>query len=112
MEIKREKEFNSLDKKMVMHFRLKKCFIPLHPLTNFEIQKYYQNELRFNGVYSRDNLLKRIKNGAYLINLDKYADVGTNWIALYVKMSKLLILTVLQLNIFIKELKNLLDINS
>ena len=22
-----------------------------HPLTNFEIQKYYQNELRFNGVY-------------------------------------------------------------
>ena len=26
----------------------------LHSLTNFEIQKYYQNELRFNGVYSRD----------------------------------------------------------
>ena len=97
---------------MVMDFRLKKCFIPLHPLTNFEIQKYYQNELRFNGVYSRGNLLKRIKNGAYLINLDKYADVATNWIALYVKMSKLLILTILQLNIFIKELKNLLDINS
>ena len=34
----------------------KKKFIPLHPLTNFEIQKYYQNEPRFNGVYSRDNL--------------------------------------------------------
>ena len=29
-----------------------------HPLTNFEIQKYYQNELRFNGVYSRNNLSK------------------------------------------------------
>ena len=27
-----------------------------HPLTNFEIQKYYQIEPRFNGVYSRDNL--------------------------------------------------------
>ena len=27
-----------------------------HSLTNFEIQKYYQNELRFNGVYSRDNM--------------------------------------------------------
>ena len=25
-----------------------------HPLTNFEIQKYYQNEIRFNGVYSRN----------------------------------------------------------
>ena len=27
-----------------------------HPLTNFEIQKYYENEPRFNGVFSRDNL--------------------------------------------------------
>ena len=35
-----------------------------HPLTNFEIQKYYQNELEFNGVYSRTNLSK-IKDGAY-----------------------------------------------
>ena len=34
-----------------------------HPLTNFEIQKYYKNEPRFNGVYSRDNLPK-IKDGA------------------------------------------------
>ena len=29
-----------------------------HPLTNFEIQKYYENEPRFNDVYSRDNLTK------------------------------------------------------
>ena len=54
-----------------------------HPLTNFEIQKY-QNEPRFNGVYSRDNLTK-IKDGAYVINLDEYSDIGTHWIALYVK---------------------------
>ena len=27
-----------------------------HPLTNFEIQKYYKNEPRFNGVFSRNNL--------------------------------------------------------
>ena len=33
-----------------------------HPLTNFEIQKCYQNEHRFNGVYSRDNLLDRVKD--------------------------------------------------
>ena len=59
--------------------------IPPHPLTNFEIQKYYQNEPRFNGVYSRDNFPKRIKDRAYVINLDEYADVGTHWIALYVK---------------------------
>ena len=54
-----------------------------HPLTNFEIQKYYQNEPKFNGVYSRNNLPK-IKDGAYVINLDEYKSIGTHWIALYV----------------------------
>ena len=54
-----------------------------HPLTNTEVHKYYQNEARFDGVYSRDSLSKRIKDGAYEINLDEYADVGTHWIALY-----------------------------
>ena len=54
-----------------------------HLLTNFEIQKYYQNEPRCNGVYSRDNLTK-IKDGAYVINLDEYSDIGTHWVALYV----------------------------
>ena len=55
-----------------------------HPLRNFEIQWYYQNEPRFNGVYSRDNLPDKIKDGAYVINLDEYSDIGTHWIALYV----------------------------
>ena len=54
-----------------------------HPLTNFEIQKYYQNEPRFNGVYSRDNLPNKIKDGAYIINLDEYSDNGTHLIVLY-----------------------------
>ena len=57
--------------------------IPPHSLTNFGIQKYYQNEPRFNGVFSRNNLPKKIKDGAYVINLDEYADVGTHWIALF-----------------------------
>ena len=55
--------------------------MPSHPLTNFEIQKYYQNEPRFNGVYSRDNLTE-IKDGAYIISLDEYSDIGTHWVAL------------------------------
>ena len=59
--------------------------MPPHPLTNFEILKYYENESRFNGVYSRDNLPNKIKDGAYVINLDEYSDIGTHWIALYVK---------------------------
>ena len=54
--------------------------MPPHPLTNFEIQKY-QNEPRFNGVYFKDNLPK-IKDGAYVINLDENSDIGTHWVAL------------------------------
>ena len=38
--------------------------MPPRPLTNFEIQKYYQNEPRFNGVYSRNNLAEKIKDEA------------------------------------------------
>ena len=62
----------------------------LHPLTNFEIQSYYQNELRFNGVFSRNNLTKTMKDGAYVINLDEYADVGTHWIALFSNRSEII----------------------
>ena len=57
--------------------------MPSHPLTNFEIMKYYENESRFNGVYSRDNLSK-IKDEAYIINLDQYSDIGTHWVASWV----------------------------
>ena len=58
--------------------------MPPHRLTNFDIQKYYEHEPRLNGVYSRDNLPYRIKDGAYIANLDEYSDIGTHWIALYV----------------------------
>ena len=68
--------------------------LPAHPLTNFEIQEYYQNEPRFNGVFSRDNLPNNnirpkglgsaVKNGAYVINLDEYHDIGTHWVVFYV----------------------------
>ena len=57
--------------------------MPRHPLTNFDIQKYYQNELIFNGVFSRNNLPKKVNDGTYVINLDEHADVGTHWIALF-----------------------------
>ena len=50
--------------------------------TNFEIQKY-QNELKFNGVYSRNNLPK-MNDGAYVANIDEYESIGTYWIAIYV----------------------------
>ena len=56
--------------------------MPSHPLTSFEIQKFCQNETKFNGVYSRNNLPK-INDGAYVINMDEYKSIGSHWIALY-----------------------------
>ena len=58
--------------------------MPPHSLINFEIQKYYQNEPRFNGVYSRDNLPK-LEDRAYVINLGECSNIGTHWIALCVQ---------------------------
>ena len=57
--------------------------MPRRRLTNFEIQRYYQNKSDFNGCFSRNNLSK-IKDGSYVINLDEYKSIGTHWIASYV----------------------------
>ena len=82
MEIKKTRNCKSLLwKKKVT--KIKWILMPPHPSTYFEIQKYYENESTCNGVYSRDNLPK-IKDGAYVINLDEYSDIGTHWIGLYV----------------------------
>ena len=70
--------------------------MPPYPLTNFEIQKYYRNEQKFNSVFSRDNLPK-IKEGGYVINFDEYSNIGTHWVALYVKK----IITVLFISILL-----------
>ena len=51
--------------------------------------KYYENEPRFNGVYSINNLPKKIKDEAYVINLDEYADGGTHWIAWFCNRKKM-----------------------
>ena len=81
-----------------------------HPLSNFEIQKYYQNEPRFNGVFSRNILPKKIKDGVYVINLDEYADLGTHWIALFCNRNEIVYFNSFGVNMFLKKLKNLLGI--
>ena len=75
-----------------------------HPLTNFETQKDYQNEPKFNGVYSRNNLPK-IKDGTYVINLDGYKSIGTHWIVLYTNDNNITYLIALELNVFQNKLK-------
>ena len=49
-----------------------------YPLTYLELQKNCQNESRFNGVYSIDNLPDIITDAAYIIKLDEYSDIGTH----------------------------------
>ena len=83
--------------------------MPPHPLTNFEIQKYCQNEPRFNGVYSRDNLSDEIKDGAYVINLDEYSDIGTHWVALYVYNDNVTYFDSFGVNHIPKEIKAFID---
>ena len=79
-----------------------------HPLTNFEIPKCYQNEPRFNGVYSRDNLPK-IKNGAYVINLDEYSDIGTHWVTLHVMNNNVTYFDSFGVEHISKEIKTFID---
>ena len=50
--------------------------MPSHPLTDVEIQKYYKNELKFNDVYSRNNL-PITKDGAYAINIEEFKSIET-----------------------------------
>ena len=82
--------------------------MPPHPLTNFEIQKYYQNEPRFNGAYSRDNLTK-INYGAYTINLDEYSDIETHWVALYVSNNDVTYFDIFGVEHIPKEIKAFID---
>ena len=79
-------------------------------MTNFEIQKYYKNESRFNGVYSGENLPK-IKYGGYIISLDEHYDIETHWIALYVQNNNNNSFTYFEsfgVEHILKEIKNLL----
>ena len=75
-----------------------------HSLTNFEIQKYYQDEPNFNGVCSRNNL-PTIKDGAYVMNLDEFNSIGTDWIALYVNNNNVTYFDSFGVENILKEIK-------
>ena len=89
-----------------------------HPLTNVEIKAYYQNEPRFNGIFSRDNLPNTIrshelgsavKNGAYVNNLDEYHDIGTHWVALYVNNKTVTYFDSFEVELIPKEIIKFID---
>ena len=87
--------------------------MPRHPYsTNFKLEMYYQNEPRFNGVFSRNNLPKKIKDGAYVINLDEYVDVGTHWIALFCNKNEIVYFNGFGGEHIPEEIKELLEIKT
>ena len=94
---------------LVMDLDLKKTLLPPHPLAHFEIQKYYQNEPKFNGVSSRDNLPYKIKDGVYVINIDEYSDIETHWIALYAFNNKVTYFNSFGVEHIPKEIKKFID---
>ena len=86
-----------------------------HPLTNLEVQKYYQNKPKFNGVYSR-NSLSKVKDGTYITSLDEYKSVGTHRIASYVNVDNVTYSDNFEVKYIPKEIKEFIgkpvDVNS
>ena len=66
----------------------------------------------FNWFYSRDNLPNKIKDEACVINLDEYSDIGTHWIALYVKINDITYFDSFDIEHIPKEIINLLIIKT
>ena len=70
------------------------------------------NKPRFNDVFSRNNLPKKIKDGAYIINLDEYADVGTHWIALFCNRNEIVYFDSFGVEHILEGIKEFVDCHS
>ena len=81
----------------------------LHPLINIEVQRYYPNKPKFNGVCPINNLPKSRMGHMYL-NLGEFKSIWTHWLALYVNDNSIMVITILlaflESKIFQEELKN------
>ena len=71
------------------------------------MQNYYQNERKFNAVYSKNNLPK-IKDGIYVTNLDKFKSIGTHQIPLYVNDNNIIYFNMFGVKHIPKEVKKLI----
>ena len=83
----------------------KNFLVPLHPLTNIEITKYFNHSSRFNGVFLRNNLPK-IKDGVYMINLSDKKSKGTHWVSLFFDRNTALYLDSFEIGYILQYLLN------
>lgn len=56
------------------------CLLRLYLLTNFAIQKYFQNTLKFKDIHSRNDLANTMKDGTYTVILDECKSIEAQWI--------------------------------
>ena len=71
-------------------------------LNDIGISEYFNYDPGFNGVFSRKNLPK-IKDVAYVMNLDDKNSKRTQWVSLFIEKIQLHNLNRLELNIFHKK---------
>ena len=79
-----------------------------HPLNYFAIYRYYQDEPKFNGVYS-GNDLRKIIDEAHLINLDGCKSTGAHWIALFVNDNNVIYIDKSGFEYIPKEIKTFIN---
>ena len=79
-----------------------------HPLTNFETGKYYQIQLRFNGVYSTNNLPEIMDDG-YIINIYEWKSIGIHWLALSVNGNNVTYCGSIVVEYISKEIKQFIE---
>ena len=94
---------------MVIIHKIKWIFNKASSFNKLWNTKYYENEPRFNGLFSRDNLLKKIKDGVYVINLDEHKDTDTHWIALFCTRNKVIYFDSLGVEHIPKEIEKLIS---
>ena len=63
--------------------------------------------MKFNGVYSRNNLPK-IKARGYVINFNEYKSIGTHWIALYVNDNNVTYFDIFGVEHILREIRKLI----
>ena len=75
-----------------------------HRLIIFKIQKYFQNEPKFNGAYSRNNV-PQIKDGAKEIDFNENQPIGTHSVAPNVNANSVTLLDGFSVDCIPKEVK-------
>lgn len=57
--------------------------MPLHELSDLDIEAYYKHNKSFGGCFSKDRAFELKDNHFYILNMDHPSGPGTHWILVY-----------------------------